>query len=134
MKTKKHKKKMKRNTKGKILMKKKMKKKKNIIIKYCKFGVHFSQLDTRYQKGILWWYDDPNKRVSSGKDEQVLVMCLRNKNKHGILRVNKNFKRKGMSRKYGQNIKVWEKTCTGSYKNVYTTLKYFLNRGFSRRC
>ncbi|KAJ9172218.1 hypothetical protein P3X46_015483 [Hevea brasiliensis] len=93
------------------------------------------QLEKEYQDWILQMHECYDEEVGYGEDDPVLIVSPTNKRDLGIssdvVRVHRILKRKGVSWKCGQKIKVLKGACPGLYKtNVYATLEYFLIEGF----
>ncbi|KAF5442725.1 hypothetical protein F2P56_035352 [Juglans regia] len=93
------------------------------------------QLEREYQDWILQMHDRYDQETECGEDQPVLVVSPANKKALGIssdvVRVHQVLKRKGVSWKSGQKIKILKGACAGCHKNnVYAELEYFLLEGF----
>ncbi|KAK3419543.1 hypothetical protein EUGRSUZ_G00110 [Eucalyptus grandis] len=79
-------------------------------------------------------HDRYDEEVDSGEDQAVFIIKPRNKKALGVssdvVRVHRRMKRKGVSWRSGQKIKILKGACAGVHKkNVYATLEYFLLEG-----
>lgn len=93
------------------------------------------QLEREYQQWILHMHDCYDEEIDRGEDQPVVVIKPLNKERLGIssdvLRVHRIIKRKGLSWKSGQKIKILRGTYSGGSKNhTYAILEYILLEGF----
>ncbi|XP_024029765.1 uncharacterized protein LOC21395118 [Morus notabilis] len=94
-----------------------------------------SQVEKDYQDWILQMHMQYDEEVDHGEDQPVLIVSPAKGKEVGIssdvMRVHKVLKRKGVTWKSGQKIKILKGACAGVHKNnVYATLEYFLLGGF----
>ncbi|WCJ44422.1 Structural maintenance of chromosomes flexible hinge domain-containing protein GMI1 [Euphorbia peplus] len=115
----------------------KMGKDSEVSIKMIRDGktISLERLDKEYQEWIHQMHDRYDEECDAGEDDAVLVINPANKKKLGIssdvVRVHEALKRKGVSWKRGQKIKVNKGACPGVHKtNLLATLEYFMIEGF----
>ncbi|KAH7543839.1 hypothetical protein JRO89_XS15G0028400 [Xanthoceras sorbifolium] len=92
------------------------------------------QLEKDYQDWLLQMHGLYDEEINCGEDQPVYVLKPENKKSFGItsdvVRLHRVLKRKGVTWKCGQNIKVLKGACAGVHKNnIYATLEYFLIEG-----
>ncbi|KAL3729260.1 hypothetical protein ACJRO7_026371 [Eucalyptus globulus] len=92
------------------------------------------QLEKEYSDWIIQMHDRYDEEVDSGEDQAVFIINPGNKKALGVssnvVRVHRRMKRKGVSWRSGQKIKILKGACAGVHKkNVYATLEYFLLEG-----
>nr|XP_010915961.1 structural maintenance of chromosomes flexible hinge domain-containing protein GMI1 [Elaeis guineensis] len=106
------------------------------IIKIQKDGkpLNLSQLEKEYQDWIIQMHDRYDQEIDGGEDEPVLVINPCNKKKLGItsdvVRVHRAIRRKGLSWKSGQKVKILKGAVGCPKNNLYATLEYILVEGF----
>ncbi|OMO93636.1 gamma-irradiation and mitomycin c induced 1, partial [Corchorus olitorius] len=98
--------------------------------------ISFPQVERDYRDWLLQMHDRYDEEMMSGEDQPVLVIDPSNKKALGIsddcdvIRVYQILKRKGVTWKSGQKIKVLKGACAGLYKkDVYATIEHFLIEG-----
>ncbi|XP_057951572.1 structural maintenance of chromosomes flexible hinge domain-containing protein GMI1 isoform X2 [Malania oleifera] len=94
-----------------------------------------SQLERDYQEWIFQMHDHYDEEIDCGEDQPVLVIKPTNRKGLGIssdvARVHRIIRRKGISWKSGQKVKILKGACTGCHKNnIYAILEYILLEGF----
>ncbi|KAL5738604.1 hypothetical protein ACOSP7_031365 [Xanthoceras sorbifolium] len=92
------------------------------------------QMEKDYQDWLLQMHGLYDEEINCGEDQPVYVLKPKIKKSFGItsdvVRVHRVLKRKGVTWKCGQNIKVLKGACAGVHKNnIYATLEYFLIEG-----
>ncbi|XP_019083924.1 PREDICTED: uncharacterized protein LOC104706733 isoform X4 [Camelina sativa] len=97
----------------------------------------FGQVDQDYKAWVLEMHKTYDEEEASGEDDAVVIFdSLDNKAlcispDCEAVRVHSIMKRKGMSWKRGQKIRILKGACGGVHKNdVYATIDYFLVEGF----
>ncbi|KAJ4954884.1 hypothetical protein NE237_011667 [Protea cynaroides] len=93
------------------------------------------QLEKEYQDWVFQMHDGYDEEINCGEDEPVLVLKPCNKKGLGIssdvVRVHRVMRRKGVSWRYGQKVKILKGAAPGCHKNnIYATLEYILLEGF----
>ncbi|XP_026658564.2 structural maintenance of chromosomes flexible hinge domain-containing protein GMI1 isoform X2 [Phoenix dactylifera] len=107
-----------------------------VIIEMQKDGkpLNLSQLEKEYQDWIIQMHDRYDEELDGGEDEPVLVINPSNKKKLGItadvVRVHQAIRRKGLSWKSGQKVKILKGAIGCTKNNLYATLEYVLVEGF----
>ncbi|OMO87773.1 FMN-dependent dehydrogenase [Corchorus capsularis] len=96
--------------------------------------ISLTQLERDHRDWLLQMHDSYDEEIVSGEDQPVIVVNPSNKKALGIsydvIRVHQTLKRKGVTWKSGQKIKVLKGACAGLYKNnVYGTTEHFLIDG-----
>ncbi|VVA11274.1 PREDICTED: DEFECTIVE IN MERISTEM [Prunus dulcis] len=109
---------------------------KDVRIKIYRDGNHLtiSQLKKEYEDWILQMHERYDDEAHCGEDQPVLVVSPANKKalriSSEVARVHKSLKRKGVTWKCGQKIKLLRGACAGVHNNnVYATIEYFLLEG-----
>ncbi|KAG7551735.1 hypothetical protein ISN45_Aa06g023820 [Arabidopsis thaliana x Arabidopsis arenosa] len=97
----------------------------------------FGQVERDYQNWITEMHKTYDEEDASGEDDAIIILdsldnkalCISPDCK--AVRVHNAMKRKGMSWKRGQKIRILKGACGGVHKNdVYATIDYFLIEGF----
>ncbi|XP_019097222.1 PREDICTED: uncharacterized protein LOC104770816 isoform X1 [Camelina sativa] len=95
------------------------------------------QVDQDYKTWVLEMHKTYDEEEASGEDDAVVIFDSLNNKALRIspdceaVRVHSIMKRKGMSWKRGQKIRILKGACGGVHKNdVYATIDYFLVEGF----
>ncbi|CAB4302019.1 unnamed protein product [Prunus armeniaca] len=109
---------------------------KDVRIKIYRDGNHLtlSQLKKEYEDWILQMHERYDDEAHCCEDQPVLVVSPANKKalriSSEVARVHKSLKRKGVTWKCGQKIKLFRGACAGVHNNnVYATIEYFLLEG-----
>ncbi|XP_048139026.1 structural maintenance of chromosomes flexible hinge domain-containing protein GMI1 isoform X2 [Rhodamnia argentea] len=109
---------------------------KEIKVKICREGKLLTplQLEKEYCDWIIQMHKLYDEEVDSGEDQAVFILNPGNKKALGVssnvLRVHRRMKRKGVSWRRDQKIKILKGACAGVHNNnVYATLEYFLLEG-----
>ncbi|KAJ0103641.1 hypothetical protein Patl1_05164 [Pistacia atlantica] len=92
------------------------------------------QLEKEYQDWLLQMHDQYDKENNFGADQAIFILSPKNKKSLGIssdvARVHQVLKRKGLTWKRGQRVKVFKGACAGVHNNnIYATIEYFLIEG-----
>ncbi|KAF8008424.1 hypothetical protein BT93_K2181 [Corymbia citriodora subsp. variegata] len=92
------------------------------------------QLEKEYCDWIIQMHERYDEEVDGGEDQAVVIINPGNKKALGVssdvVRVHHRMKRKGLSWRCDQKIKILKGACAGVHKNnVYATLQYFLLEG-----
>ncbi|CAN6483423.1 unnamed protein product [Victoria cruziana] len=97
-------------------------------------SLSLSTLEKEYQDWVLQMHEAYDEEVDTGGDTPVFVIGSENKMDFGIssdvIRVHRVFKRKGISWRSGQHVKIVKGADSGLRKDLYATLEYILLGGF----
>ncbi|KAJ8536892.1 hypothetical protein K7X08_035293 [Anisodus acutangulus] len=93
------------------------------------------QLEKQYQDWMFQMHDRYDEEVDCGEDQPTIVIDPSHKKELGIssevLRIHKVFKRKGITWKSGQKIKILKGAYRGFHKNnVFATLEFIIIEGW----
>ncbi|XP_044505503.1 structural maintenance of chromosomes flexible hinge domain-containing protein GMI1 isoform X4 [Mangifera indica] len=91
-------------------------------------------LEKDYQDWLLQMHDHYDEEVNFGADQPIFIISPKNKRSLGIssdvARVHEVLKRKGLTWRRGQRVKIFKGACAGVHNNnVYATIEYFLIEG-----
>ncbi|PHT87513.1 hypothetical protein T459_09619 [Capsicum annuum] len=108
----------------------------DVIVEVSQDGKKLSllQLEKLYQDWMLQMHDLCDGEIDSGEDQPTFVLNPSHKKELGVtsdvLRIHKVFRRKGITWKSGQKIKILKGAYRGFHKNhVFATLEYIILEG-----
>nr|XP_016460857.1 PREDICTED: uncharacterized protein LOC107784267 isoform X4 [Nicotiana tabacum] len=111
-------------------------KEKDIHVEISKDGkkVTLLQVEKLYQDWIIQMHDRNDEEVDCGEDQPTFVLSPSHKKELGVssdvMRIHKVLRRKGITWKSGQKIKILKGACRGFHKNnVFATLEYIILEG-----
>ncbi|CAN4089555.1 unnamed protein product [Withania somnifera] len=109
----------------------------DILVEISKDGKKLSlmQMEKLYQDWMFQMHDRYDEEIDCGEDQPTFVVGPLNKKELGVssevLRIHKVFRRKGITWKSGQKIKILKGACKGFHKNnVFATLEFIILEGW----
>ncbi|XP_031495108.1 structural maintenance of chromosomes flexible hinge domain-containing protein GMI1-like isoform X2 [Nymphaea colorata] len=97
-------------------------------------SLSLSQIEKEYQDWVLQLHEAYDEEVDTGEDTPVFVISPNNKKNFGIssdvIRVHQVIRRKGISWRSGQHVKILKGADSRLRKDLYATLEYILLGGF----
>ncbi|PHT53341.1 hypothetical protein CQW23_07803 [Capsicum baccatum] len=108
----------------------------DVLVEVSQDGKKLSllQLEKLYQDWMLQMHDLCDGEIDSGEDQPTFILNPSHKKELGVtsdvLRIHKVFRRKGITWKSGQKIKILKGAYRGFHKNhVFATLEYIILEG-----